>query len=126
MFITFYSSWQQKKEAWSDTLILIGGRRKNRAHEYRDNSPRDIRVEPLCGLCVLIENFLRFQPRDKHNASIYQNVRQALRIVVANVGIIFEKCVVMGDFLLVFRFVRLVKDGLILASINLNTCLLGK
>ena len=56
----------------------------------------------------------------------YQNVRQALRIVVANVGIIFEKCVVVGDFLLVFRFVRLVKDGLILASINLNACLLVK
>jgi hypothetical protein len=56
----------------------------------------------------------------------YQNVRQALRIVIANVGMIFEKCAVVGDFLLVFRFVRLVKDGLILASINLNACLLVK
>ena len=56
----------------------------------------------------------------------YQNVRQTLWIVVANVGIIFEKCALVGDFLLVFRFVRLVKDGLILASINLNACLLVK
>jgi hypothetical protein len=109
-----------KKEAWSDTLILIGGRRKNHAHEYRDNSPRDIRVEPLCGLCVLIENFLRFQPRDKHNASIFQNVRQALRIVVANVGIIFEKCVVTGDFLIVFSSLGLGMKGKILASIRLS------
>ena len=34
----------------------------------------------------------------------YQNVRQALRIVVANVGIIFEKCVVTGGFSSYFSF----------------------
>ena len=34
----------------------------------------------------------------------YQNVRQALRIVVANVGIIFEKRVVVGGFSYRFFF----------------------
>jgi hypothetical protein len=50
----------------------------------------------------------------------YQNVRQALRIVVANVGIIFEKCVVTGDFLIVFSSLGLGMKGKILASIRLS------
>ena len=50
----------------------------------------------------------------------YQNVRQALRIVVANVGIIFEKCVVVGDFLIVFSSLGLGMKGKILASIRLS------
>ena len=81
----------------------------------------------LCGTQACLLVFACHTAEDIANdPDDYQSVRQALRIVVANVGIIFEKCVVMEDFLLVFLFVRLKIYGLILASIGLNDCVLGR
>ena len=103
------SSLLKKKEAWSDTLILIGGRRKNHAHEYRDNSPRDIRVEPLCGLCVLLKISYVSNHETSITLLIYQNVLTSLadcRYKCRDNFLIM--CVGEGDFLLAFSFVGFV------------------
>ena len=48
---------------------LIGGRRKNLCTDM-EIAAHAIAWEPLCHLLCTIENFLRFQSQDKHNASL--------------------------------------------------------
>ena len=49
---------------------LIGGRRKNLCTDM-ETAAHAIAREPLCFPLCTIENFLRFQSQDKHNASSY-------------------------------------------------------